>query len=84
MMMDVDAVDSEFDEPEPPPKKKPAPRSAAKPVPAKKAAPKGRGKKTVVVCFFMLRFLLVSHWCGRANRRMRISMMNWMKSPKRR
>lgn len=52
-MMDVDAVGSDFEEPEsdmPPPKKKPAAKTATtKRAPAKKPPAKGRGKKVVEV-----------------------------------
>jgi double-strand break repair protein MRE11 len=53
MLMDIDAVGSDFEEPvsdEPPPKKKTATRSAPnKKAPAQKAPAKSRGKKAVVV-----------------------------------
>jgi double-strand break repair protein MRE11 len=53
MLMDIDAVGSDFEEPvsdEPPPKKKTATRSATnKKAPAQKAPAKSRGKKAVVV-----------------------------------
>jgi double-strand break repair protein MRE11 len=53
MMVDIHAVDSDFEEPDSdaPPKKKPAakPKKAPAKAAAKKAPAKGRGKKAAVV-----------------------------------
>jgi cytochrome c5 len=62
MMMDIDAVASDFEElgsDALPPKKKPAAKAvAAKKAPVKKAPAKGRGKKIVEVRYYQCNYTL--------------------------